>query len=91
MKHREYALGNTVVSPRGRVTASLLENGSMIASVTRPAPGRWVEPYQIGVWFSQQARARFDDFCDCLSMSEALEAISPLIELKIVKKDHHAN
>lgn len=75
---KTYTLGNIQKSPRGAIKANLLEDGSIIATVRRPAPGRWVLPFEVTKFYSDRARARFDGFCNCLSMGEALETISGL-------------
>lgn len=73
---RSYTLGHIQRSPRGAIKAKLLEDGSIIASVTRPAPGRWILPFVVNKFYSQAAKARFDDFCGCLTMGETIDAIS---------------
>ena len=73
-----YTLINVTKSPRGAIKAQLAENGSVIAEVRRPAPGRLILPYEVTKFYSDRARCRFDDFCNCLSMGETIEAISGL-------------
>lgn len=76
MTHK-YKLTNVSRSPRGRLDATLTEDGSIIATVRRCAPtGPYFPNYEIVKWFSDRARGRFLDFANCLSVSETLEALA---------------
>lgn len=69
-----YALTNIKTSQKGRVTAELTENGVVIAKTVKPAAGRWVLPFETK-FLSTQSKARFDAYCNCLSVSETVESL----------------
>lgn len=77
MEH-PYALASVARSPLGRITADLTESGLVVARVRRPSVrGGYVAPFE-AKWFSERAKARFEDFADSLSIEEAIEALLPL-------------
>lgn len=55
----------------------ILENGSQIAQFKRDGKDDlgYISPIEVK-WFSERAKARFEDFCNCLSISETIEAIA---------------
>ena len=72
---KTYELQDVKISPKGGVTAELIENGVIIAKVTRPAKSEgWVFPFQ-AKFLSERSKYRFSDFCDSLSFSEVIEIL----------------
>lgn len=70
-----YELQDAKTSPKGGVTAELIENGIIIAKVTRPAKSEgWVFPFQ-AKFLSERSKYRFSDYCDSLSFSEVIEIL----------------
>lgn len=53
----------------------ILEGDVEIGTFTRgPVRDGWIQPIQYK-FHSERAKARFDDFADCLSIEETIEAI----------------
>lgn len=52
----------------------LTEDGIQVASVQRNASS--IRDYKVK-WFTERAYYRFQDFCNCESVDETLEAIEP--------------
>ena len=68
-----YDLQDIKTSPRGGVTAELVENGAIIAKITRPAKSEgFVFPFT-AKFLSERSKYRFSDYCDSLSFSEVIE------------------
>lgn len=71
MADHPYRVVNILCDTKGRVKrADLTENGIVIGIVTKGE----IYPYKVR-FLSTQARARFDDFADSLSIGEAIEAL----------------
>jgi hypothetical protein len=54
----------------------IYERDILIGKCSRAPLNGWVPPIEFK-FFSSQAQARFDDFADCLSIGESIEAILP--------------
>jgi hypothetical protein len=67
-----YTLADIKTTPRGAVTADLVEDGVIIAHLRRPAsePQQWVHRF-----LSDRAKVRFSCFCDSLSFDEAFDML----------------
>lgn len=64
-------------SPRGAIKGELYEGDVLVATFTKPAGG-WYHGTKVR-FLSSAAASRFDSFCDSLSRSETLEAITDTI------------
>lgn len=71
---KTYDLQDVKISPKGGVTAELIENGVIIAKVTRPATTGFVFPFS-AKFLSERSKYRFSDYCDSLSFSEVIEIL----------------
>ena len=70
-----YRLQDVKTSPRDGATAELIENGVVIAKVTRPAKSEGcVWPFS-AKFLSERSKYRFSDYCDSLSFSEVIEIL----------------
>ncbi len=72
-----YATQNVTISPRKAIRGELVEHGVVVAHFKRGAiQNRFVPPFETK-FLSSHAKARFEDFCDCLSIGETVEALTP--------------
>lgn len=60
----------------GKFACDLMEDGCAIARVTRPYMRIRYIPSMNFKWYSHAAERRFDEFCNSLSRSEAIEALA---------------
>lgn len=73
----QYSIKITARSAKGRpVKGELYEGDICIATFSKPANTGW-NYWQVKVRFlSERSQTRFESFCDSLSVSETLEALS---------------
>lgn len=70
-----YTVANVKKSARGAAQADLLEDGIAIAKVKRTAGTRTWAPQFSAKFYTDASRARFEDFCDSISINEGVEAL----------------
>lgn len=56
------------------IKANVMERDSVIASANRLVSDYWFKTN----FYSSMAKARFEDYCDCLSITETIEAMDPM-------------
>lgn len=75
MTQHHFSAKVTSRSPRGAIKGEILERGIIIGTFKRNAPtGGYIAPIE-SKFNTERCKARFDDFADCLSIGETIEAI----------------
>lgn len=74
MNERVYTIANRKPAFPNDLVADLLEDGIAIAKVRRTGGVRTVARFS-AKFYTDASRARFEDFCDSISISEGLEAM----------------
>ncbi len=72
--HKQYSINGVTMTRRGGIAANLLENGIVIAKISRPPITNFIHEFQVK-FLSSASKVRFETFCGEISCSETIEAM----------------